>query len=144
MSSLTSRPAKHSSNHGKAVKESQQPKWKKTKPSASPNPPAKEDMIDPKLIDQPVERLVHESLRNAWVVNKSRPMCLIFDCVNPARQFKRGVLYDLDETTPFPNYDPDPERDGNVMEGDEGPHPGLQPYNPAIPECVYSLSAVGY
>ena len=84
MSSSTSRPAKCSSNHGKAVKKSQQPKQKKTKPLASPNPPTEEDTINPKLIDQPVERLVHESLRNALVVNKSRLMCLIFDHVNPA------------------------------------------------------------
>ena len=58
-------------------------------------------------------------------------MCVIFDCVNPVRQFKRGTTYNPEDKNAFPDYDPSPELDGDVTESDE--EADLQPYNPIIP-----------
>jgi hypothetical protein len=73
-------------------------------------------------------------------------MCLIFDYINPVRQFKRGTVYDSeDDDAPFPEYRPDPEQDPDVVETDwevdDDDNPVvLEPYNPpALPPCVLSV-----
>ena len=57
-------------------------------------------------------------------------MSLIFNPINPVRQFERGVPYDNNAVPKdaFAKYDPDPEQDPNVTEdkGDED----LKPYEP--------------
>jgi hypothetical protein len=63
-------------------------------------------------------------------------MCLVFDCVNPARQFKRGTQYNSDDEDPFPEYNPDPDNDSEVTEDDDVGGTGQQPYLPVIPEYV--------
>ena len=99
---------------------------------------------DPELVNRPVSRYIHRSLRTAWRINKTRPMWLIFDYVNPVRQFKRGALYDPDANSPFPEYDPDPENDADVTEDDgDGEGLDLPPYNPIIPECVVPTGIEG-
>jgi hypothetical protein len=81
--------------------------------------------IAPANIVQPISGLVHPALLNAWTINKSVNMCFIFDAVSPARQFKRGVLFDEDGT--FPNYND--EDLGDVTETDVD-LPGLMPFAP--------------
>lgn len=104
---------------------------KASTPPASPTPPPYSDITDPTLIDRPDPDLVDPALSRAWKVNGNRQMCVIFDCVNPVRQFKRGTTYNPEDKTAFPDYDPSPELDGNVTESDE--EADLQPYNPIIP-----------
>ena len=57
-------------------------------------------------------------------------MALIFDVVNPVRQFKRDKYYDSDDEPEeaFAIYDPSPESDPNVTEDDE--RCDLKPYLP--------------
>ena len=137
----TSRPAAHPRGRG-ASKKAQQPRRKKGKTqkgkTQAPSRPAYNDTTDPKRVFRPVVELVHPSLDGVNFFNTSHPMCFIFDAVNPARQFKRGEVYDSDEDTPFPDYNPDPENDGEVTETDINDEPGLQPYNPIVPRCVVS------
>ena len=110
-----------------------QPSKKKKKVSTPPPPPPYEYTTNPKLVDRLAFDFVHESLCSAWQINPDRPMCLIFDCVNPARQFKRGTPYNADEGVPFLEYD------GDVTEADEDDEVGLQPYQPVVPECVQPI-----
>jgi len=51
-------------------------------------------------------------------------MCYIFDTVNPAMQFKRGMAYD-DEADDFPEYGP--ESSGDLTETDVAGS-GLMPF----------------
>lgn len=81
--------------------------------------------ITPANIVQPISGLVHPALRNAWAINKSVNMCFVFDAASPARQFKRGVLFDEDGT--FPDYND--EAPGEVTENDVD-SPGLMPFMP--------------
>jgi hypothetical protein len=123
----------------KTLPEKRPPKKKGAEKNGTKPPPATHlgysDVTDPQQVDHPVLDLIHPSLRHAWEVNKHRQMCLIFDCVNPVRQFKRGTVYDESDDHPFPRYSPSPEEDGNVTETDEAG--GTQPYNPiAVTECV--------
>jgi hypothetical protein len=53
-------------------------------------------------------------------------MGLIFDAVNPARQFKRGTVFDPSANHPYPKYNPNSRDDPDVTEYD--PEPILQPY----------------
>jgi hypothetical protein len=86
--------------------------------------PAPDETTQANII-QPISGLVSPTLLNAWTINKSVNMCFVFDAVSPARQFKRGVLFDEDGT--FPDYnDEDP---GEVTETDVDP-PGLMPFEP--------------
>ena len=80
---------------------------------------------------EPALDLVHPALSDAWIVHPKRENCIIFDVVNPVRQFKRGTVEDL--AVPFPSYDPNPEEDPNVVESDDGELP-LQQYCPYLPD----------
>ena len=80
---------------------------------------------DSAKIGQPIHRLVHKSLRAAWTINSSLPMCFIFDAVSPARRFKRGMPYSDSDAAVFPEYNA--SESGNVTETD-GPEPGFMPY----------------
>ena len=80
---------------------------------------------DSAKISQPIYRLVHGSLKEAWMVNNSLPMCFTFDAISPARRFKRGMEYTDSDKVDFPEYDA--SESGNVTETD-GPDPGYMPY----------------
>jgi len=91
------------------------------------------DQTDPLLVTRLNLEIVDEALDGAWEVYPNRQMCVIFDPINPLRQFKRGVF--RDDESPFPDYSPSPELDPDVMETDE--EPGLQQYAPTYdPMCV--------
>jgi len=116
---------------------------KKTKkvlspPATPPTPPSEdEDQTDPMLVTRPAMEFVHSTMVNICFVYPHRQMCVIFDVVNPLRQFKRGMLHTDDPAVPFPIYDPSPEGDPNVTESDV--EPGLMQYRPLIPESCVSL-----
>jgi hypothetical protein len=69
---------------------------------------------------------------DAWRINTDHRMALIFDAVNPARQFKRGEILDekADADEAFPTYSPSPSTDLNVTEVDEHSDGDLKPYAP--------------
>jgi hypothetical protein len=54
-------------------------------------------------------------------------MYILFDVVNPLRQFKQGTDFNEDDANPFPVYDPQNHTD--LMESDE--EGILQPYKPS-------------
>ena len=81
---------------------------------------------NPSEVDQPVVDHVHENLSKAWKINRSHPMCFVFDLVNPARRFARGMPYD--DRLEFPDADRD---QGNVTETDVDDGIGLMPIRPA-------------
>jgi len=82
------------------------------------------------MVVGPVEELVDEELANAWRVNRHNQMCFIFDVINPARQFKRGMKYKEDQD--FADYGPDPWYD--LTEDDC--KDGWTPYKPLSHRCV--------
>ena len=84
-------------------------------------------VIDPMLVTQPVKRLVHKSLGNAWSIRPDHQMWFIFDSHSPARHFKRGTLRQAGAQPPM--YDP--ERFGELTDTDIDP-PGWMPFAPAI------------
>ena len=92
--------------------------------------PGYEDTTDPGLVTVPVPNLVHPALKDAWVINTNHKMALIFDIVNPVRQFKRDEYYDSDDEPEkaFAIYDPSPKSDPNVTEDDKCCD--LKPYLP--------------
>lgn len=55
-------------------------------------------------------------------------MAFIFDVVRPARQYKRGELYNEEDDLPSAVYDPSPEEDPNVTDSDDEDVP-LKPYD---------------
>ena len=101
------------------------------------NDPHYVDVDDPKRIIGPVPGLVCPALRNAWKINNFNSMGFIFDVINPARQFKRGMEYDEQSDSPYADYDPDPKNDPNVTETDEDAT--TQPYNPKIYRYVHQV-----
>lgn len=63
-------------------------------------------------------------------------MCIIFDAVNPLRQFKRGTVYNKNDNDPFPVYDP--RKRAEVTESDHDCV--LQQYKPldySYVRCVH-------
>ena len=86
--------------------------------------PAPEETAQANIV-QPISRLVYPTLLNAWTINSLVNMCFVFDAISPARQFKRGILFDEDGT--FPDYNNDDP--GEVTETDVDP-PGLMPFAP--------------
>lgn len=100
-------------------------------PEPPSSPPRLEEeyahTTDPEKVTEPVLDLVHRNLKNAWRINKNHSMCFIFDAVNPARQFKRGMLYN--ERSDFPDYGPEPWDD--LTETDTKA-PGWMPYKPRV------------
>lgn len=112
--------------------------------SDAPDPPEPEDQeeyaktMDRKMVVGPVEELVDEELANAWKVNRHNQMCFIFDVVNPARQFKRGMRYKEDQD--FADYGPDPWYDLTEDDCKEGS--GWTPYKPLSHRCVISFSSL--
>lgn len=97
-------------------------------PRRSPTPLDDDDYMDITDVSEvagPVESMVHERMAGGWKVNKDHPMWIIFDVINPVRQFKRGMEYD--ETKEFPGYGRAPWED--LTETDD-PVPGWMPYAP--------------
>lgn len=95
-------------------------------PSGPPDPlrdPAPNETT-PANIEQPITGLIHPTLLNSWTINKSVDLCFIFDIVSPARQFKRGVVYNEDDD--YPEYDDGAPGDITETDGD----PPLMPYKP--------------
>ena len=75
----------------------------------------------------PVPDIIIPELYDAWKINPRHKMCIIFDAVNPCRQFKRGEVYDEDLEDPFAEYEPNADDDPNVTDTDVG---DTQPYAP--------------
>ena len=94
----------------------------------SANPDEYQDTTNPKEVVGPVLAVVAPALENAWAINQKNKMSLIFDIINPVRQFKRGAVYDDNKEDPYAEYNPDPDEDPNVTETDEDGK--TQPYNP--------------
>jgi len=49
------------------------------------------DQTDPLLVTRPNLEIVDEALDGAWEVYPNRQMCVIFDPINPLRQFTLGT-----------------------------------------------------
>ena len=67
--------------------------------------PAAEDyptLTNPKEVDRPVIKMIHDNLTRAYRINRRLPMCFIFDHISPACQFKRGTTYG--PNTPFAQW----------------------------------------
>ena len=71
-------------------------------------------------------------------ISKDLQMCILFDVVNPVRQFKRGTVFDENSDNPFPVYTSDDEEEGNCTESDADAL--LQPYMPGDHTYVQSIS----
>lgn len=96
------------------------------RPSPSPGPDVDPNETDPSLINGPVRERVLKAMSNAWSIPQGFQMCILFDAVNPVRQFKRGTVFNEVGDDPFPEYDPEDHAD--LTESDED---GCsQPYKP--------------
>jgi hypothetical protein len=80
---------------------------------------------DPRAVDRPFQPLVHSAMAGAWTINNRHSMAYIFDAVNPARIFKRGMRYD--DSLDFPQVD---ERSHGDMTETDSESPGWMPYMP--------------
>ena len=118
-----SRPASPTSDGERGKGPGNQPKQSAAEWSAENDPTPGE--TDSAKVSQPIHGLVHGSLKMAWAVNKSLPMCFIFDAISPARRFKRGMLYTNSDEVRFPKYNA--SESGYVMETDCN-SPGYMPY----------------
>jgi len=104
--------------------------------SGTPLPNKSEAETRAWVVTEPVMHLVHSSLGTGWKMEPARQMCIRFDVINPLRQFKRGARWDENEDIPFPQYDPSPEQDDDVVEDDDKDG-GLMQYEPVLPpQCV--------
>jgi hypothetical protein len=103
-----------------------------TPPRTPSPPPSQMDAASyirvrkPRQVYQPVMSVVHPLLQGAWKINRRHKMGLIFDVVNPARQFKRGSDYNDDDDLPYAKHVPNSRDDPNVTESD--PNATRQPY----------------
>ena len=84
-------------------------------------------ITDVSEVTGPVDSMVDESMALGWKLNNDHPMWLIFDAINPVRQFNRRMKYH--DNKDFPAYGPEPWVD--LTETDE-PHVGLMPYAPIL------------
>ena len=71
-------------------------------------------------------------MAGAWKINKMLSMWLIFDAVNPVRQFKRGMLFDDSPEVDFPSYGPPPWDDLTETDAE----PALMQYAPIAHRCA--------
>jgi len=78
---------------------------------------------DPARVERPVSALVNHSLKNAWKINQSLPMCFVFDAVSPSLKFKRGMPFN--DAANFPEYQE--SEAGNVTDTN-GDSPAWMPY----------------
>jgi hypothetical protein len=88
-------------------------------------------LTNPADITHPVDRLVHRALKGAFEIHPENGMALIFDTVNPVRQYNRDQPYRAGDQYPFATYNPSPEEDPNVTENDSETEP-LNPYEPIV------------
>ena len=117
-------PATTTRSKGKRGSKAARPRRK----SPTPAPEDEyEDVTDVTEVTGPVDSMVNQSMVGGWKVNKDLPMWLIFDTVNPVRQFKRGMPYDDD--VDFPAYGPPPWDD---LTESEDPIIGPMPYAPIL------------
>jgi len=87
---------------------------------------------------KPVDALILPDM--PWVMMEGSQPCILFDAVNPLRQFKRGTVFDatMDDAFPARNYRGDPDPD--LTESDED---GVcQPYIPDDHRCVFSICSL--
>lgn len=99
-----------------------------------PNPEAEpdEDTTDRSQVNRPIDKYVHPSMSGAWAISKRFQMCIIFDSVNPLRQFKRNSVFNQNDDDPFPLFNP--RKRAEITESDyEG---RLQPYRPVAYMCA--------
>lgn len=97
-------------------------------PRKAPTPPPDDEYMettDIKEVTGPVASMVDEKMVNGWKVNECLPMWLIFDVINPVRQYKRGLRYS--DRLEFPAYGPEPWDD--LTETDDPPR-GWMPFAP--------------
>jgi hypothetical protein len=87
-------------------------------------------ITDTAAVNGPVKSLVHETMGNAWTINANHAMAFIFDAISPARQFKRGMLYDANAN--FPKYDSEDHTETDTVA------PGWMPFRPKSYSCVPS------
>ena len=86
-----------------------------------------EETTDRTLVDKPVDAATHNDMSQAWEITQYFQMCILFDAINPLRQFKRGTEFNEDDADPFPVYNPRDHAD--LTESDE--EGILQPYKPS-------------
>ena len=113
-------------------KQQAQPQESDDEPERSGVDEVDEDETDPSRISMPVMDLVDESLTEAWAIHPSHQMCIIFDVINPVRQFRKGMR-DNQDNTPCPVYMPNPEEDLNAVETNGKRWPLMQ-YQPYLPD----------
>lgn len=94
-----------------------------------------EATTDRALVDKPVFKFIAPGMSEAWEISEHFQMCILFDAVNPLRQFKRGTKYNEDAEDSFPDYTA--KEKGEVTETDERGE--LQPYKPQYYRCVRSI-----
>jgi len=122
----------------KKAKPKTKPKTKPREIAAGPAPPSIPsipgmpagdygEITDVRYTPVPVPDIIIPALYGAWQVNPKHKMCILFDAVNPCRQFKRGQVYDEDLEDPFAEYNPNADEDPDVTDTDEG---DAQPYAP--------------
>ena len=87
---------------------------------------------DRSLIDKPVRALIVPAMSMAWEISQYYQMCILFDAVNPVRQFKRGTVFNEEEEDPYPKYNPCDG--GDATESDE--EATFKPYKPSDYLCV--------
>lgn len=119
------------------VKRRKDPEPDESSPEEELNPsdPKYGEMTARWTMKTPAKDLIHKDMHNSWAVDSYFQSCLLFDLVNPVRQFKRGTTYDSEDEEPFSTYD-----NRNQTEVTESDSNGtLQPYRPRPCMYVYPL-----
>lgn len=111
-------------------------KRKATDAVSDPEVEPDKDATDRSCISQPVSKYIHPTMSGAWAIPKKFQMCIIFDAVNPLRQFKRDTVFNAKDKDPFPNYNP--RKTAEVTESDyEGKLQPFKPWNYVYVHCFF-------
>lgn len=83
-------------------------------------------------VNKPIAKHIAPTMAGTWAITKRFQMCILFDAVNPLRQFKRDTVFNENDEDPFPDYNP--RKIAEVTESDyEG---SLQQFKPLFYLCV--------
>ncbi|KAF9642918.1 hypothetical protein BDM02DRAFT_3132772 [Thelephora ganbajun] len=104
----------------------------------SPNQDLYQDTTDRSLIDKPVHAHIHVKMSNTWELFQYFLMCILFNVVNPLRQFKKGTVFNKDDDDPYPEYNPRDSGDVTELDADGT----LQPYKPMDHMYILLVSSI--
>jgi len=117
-------PAEGPTTRSSRVRRLPAPTTSSSRARRPPTPIRYEDTTDRSLIDRPVDSHIHDAMSEAWAIYEDSRMHTLFDAVSPVRLYKRGTVFNVDES--YPSYGSPNVAD--ITESDsEGP---LQPYMP--------------